>query len=141
MKHRTLIGLLSLTMLLAACTSPSQTPPSGQNQPGGEVKKGGTFRIAWLGNPPKVLHPYPDPPSNTATLSDVAGLFTAGLLSFDWEKLDYWVNPEDAMATGMPTVSSDGRTYTFTLRDDLKWSDGRPVTSADFQFAWDNASK
>jgi peptide/nickel transport system substrate-binding protein len=29
------------------------------------------------------------------------------------------------------TVSSDGMTYTFTLRDGLLWHDGRPVTSED----------
>lgn len=34
------------------------------------------------------------------------------------------------------TVSPDGKTYTFKLRDDAKWSDGSPVTSADFDFAW-----
>ncbi len=32
-------------------------------------------------------------------------------------------------------VSPDGKTWTFHLRDHL-WSDGRPVTSADFVFAW-----
>src|SRR5215211_1401709 len=106
LKQRALIWLLSAATLLAACTSPSQTPPpTGQNQPSGDAKKGGTLRVAWLGNPPKVLHPYPDAPSNTSTLSDVAGLFTGGLISFDWDKLDFWVNPEDAMATAMPSVS------------------------------------
>jgi oligopeptide transport system substrate-binding protein len=33
------------------------------------------------------------------------------------------------------TVSSDGLTYTFTLRDH-NWSDGTPVTAADFEFAF-----
>ncbi len=28
-------------------------------------------------------------------------------------------------------VSADGKTYTFTLRDGLKWHDGKPVTAAD----------
>src|ERR1022692_2388848 len=37
-------------------------------------------------------------------------------------------------ATAMPTVSSDGLTYTFTLRSDLMWNTPtpRPVTSQDF---------
>ena len=34
------------------------------------------------------------------------------------------------------TVSPDGRTYTFKLRRDTKWSDGSPVTAEDFVFSW-----
>jgi len=33
-------------------------------------------------------------------------------------------------------VSEDGLAYTFELRDDAKWSDGRPVTAGDFVWAW-----
>lgn len=33
-------------------------------------------------------------------------------------------------------VSDDGCTYTFHLRDDANWSNGEPVTAADFEFAW-----
>ena len=29
------------------------------------------------------------------------------------------------------TVSDDGLTYTFVLQDDLKWSDGEPITADD----------
>src|SRR5437879_8492178 len=45
------------------------------------------------------------------------------------------------MATAMPTVSVDAKTYTFTLRDDLKWSDGSAITVDDFQFAYDQSSR
>jgi oligopeptide transport system substrate-binding protein len=34
------------------------------------------------------------------------------------------------------TVSDDGKTYTFKLRADGKWSDGSPVTAHDFVFSW-----
>lgn len=34
------------------------------------------------------------------------------------------------------TISEDGLTYTFTLRPDLKWGDGSPLTSADFVWSW-----
>ncbi|WP_371931816.1 peptide ABC transporter substrate-binding protein [Mameliella sp. MMSF_3552] len=37
------------------------------------------------------------------------------------------------------TVSEDNMTYTFTLRDDAKWSDGKPVTAGDFVYAWQRA--
>lgn len=37
------------------------------------------------------------------------------------------------------TVSEDNMTYTFTLRQDAKWSDGKPVTAGDFVYAWQRA--
>ncbi len=37
------------------------------------------------------------------------------------------------------TVSADNKTYTFTLRDTAKWSDGKPVTAGDFVYAWQRA--
>jgi oligopeptide transport system substrate-binding protein len=33
-------------------------------------------------------------------------------------------------------ISDDGLTYTFHLRDGLKWSDGTPLTANDFVFGW-----
>lgn len=33
-------------------------------------------------------------------------------------------------------VSTDGLTYTFHLRDGLKWSDNKPLTANDFKYAW-----
>ena len=34
------------------------------------------------------------------------------------------------------TVSDDGLTYTFTMKKDLKWSDGSPLTAEDVVYAW-----
>lgn len=34
------------------------------------------------------------------------------------------------------TVSEDGKTWTFSLRRDAKWSDGQPVTARDFEWSW-----
>ena len=36
-------------------------------------------------------------------------------------------------------VSDDHLTYTITLRDDIKWSDGKAVTAGDFVYAWQRA--
>jgi peptide/nickel transport system substrate-binding protein len=35
-------------------------------------------------------------------------------------------------------ISSDGRVYTFKLRQGARWSDGFPVTTEDFRFAWED---
>ena len=37
------------------------------------------------------------------------------------------------------SVSPDGMTYTFTLRRDLKFSDGTPLTAQDFKWSWERA--
>lgn len=39
------------------------------------------------------------------------------------------------------TMSDDGLTYTFKLRPSSKWSDGTPLTSADFMYSWNRAIK
>ncbi len=35
------------------------------------------------------------------------------------------------------TISDDGLVYTFSLRDDVTWNDGAPVTAYDYQFTFD----
>lgn len=43
-----------------------------------------------------------------------------------------------ALAVEEPDISEDGLTYTFTLRE-ANWSNGTPITSADFVYAWQRA--
>ncbi|NUT56163.1 MAG: peptide ABC transporter substrate-binding protein [Thermoleophilia bacterium] len=50
-------------------------------------------------------------------------------------KLDEDLNPVPNAAESMET-SEDGLTVTFTLRDDLKWTNGDPVTAQDFEWSW-----
>ena len=40
------------------------------------------------------------------------------------------------IATALPTISADGKTWTFKLRHDVKFSNGDAVTSADFVWSW-----
>lgn len=53
----------------------------------------------------------------------------------------YWAKVGDegvtnALATDW-TISEDGLTYTFTLRQDAVWSDGTPITATDVKFSFD----
>jgi oligopeptide transport system substrate-binding protein len=50
-------------------------------------------------------------------------------------RLDENARPEPAQAESVD-ISEDGLTYTFTLRDGITWSNGDPVTSQDFKYAW-----
>ena len=43
------------------------------------------------------------------------------------------------VATGFPAVSKDGKTYTFTLRNTFKFSNGKRVTAANFAWAINRA--
>src|SRR4030043_173469 len=42
---------------------------------------------------------------------------------------------EEAPAVGNGGISSDGKTYTFKLRNNVKWSDGEKVTADDFEYS------
>lgn len=37
------------------------------------------------------------------------------------------------------SISKDGKTVTFVLKENLKWSNGEPVTASDFVFGWQRA--
>ena len=62
-------------------------------------------------------------------VNSFAGLYT--------HAADGTLQPE--LATGY-TVSDDGLTYTFTLREGLAWSDGEPLTAEDFVYSWQRAA-
>ncbi len=63
--------------------------------------------------------------STSYPVRDMSYLVYDTLFSTD---ADYKVQPQ---MVDTYTVSEDGLTYAFTLRDGLKWQDGAPVTSAD----------
>jgi peptide/nickel transport system substrate-binding protein len=134
-------SLFAASLLVAAACRPaeptSQAPDAGSDGP----VKGGVLRVATFADPPKVLHPYPEPQQNTTPRTDAATLMFANLIDLDYTRLEWVADPRRSLARDLPDVSDDGLTFTFTLRDDVRWSDGQPITSADFQFAWDNASQ
>ncbi len=75
-----------------------------------------------------------DPQQATdGTSFEVIANFTDGLMQMD--KDGQAVN---ALAESYD-LSEDGLTYTFHIREDANWSNGTPVTAADFVFAWQRA--
>ena len=80
------------------------------------------------------FHPYLT--TDTASSSYEGFVYGAGL----WRYNPRTLQPEPDAASSW-TIADDRLTYTFILRDDLKWSDGTPLTSADYKFAFDQAIK
>ncbi len=72
--------------------------------------------------------------TNPTIASDIPSYFVVRLLFEGLTRLDEQGNTALAVAEKY-TVSEDFKTYTFTLRETF-WSDGKPVTAHDFEYAW-----
>lgn len=80
------------------------------------------------------------PNLNTQMTSSVPALFAAdvwadGLMTYDRE-----ANRVPRLAKSW-TISEDGKTYTFNLREGVKWSDGKPFSATDVVFTLENFGK
>ncbi|MDD7386294.1 MAG: ABC transporter substrate-binding protein, partial [Firmicutes bacterium] len=92
-----------------------------------------------LASEPDTIDPALNSAVDGATLT--SHLF-AGLAKWDQDENGNLVIMPDC-ATELPeaVVNDDGTvTYTYTLVDGLKWSDGQDLTAKDFEFAWKRAA-
>ncbi len=74
----------------------------------------------------------------TMDLSKATDVVSFDMLNNTMEGL-YRLGKDSKIEPGIATrtkVSSDGLTYTFTLRKDAKWSNGDKVTAKDFVYSW-----
>lgn len=85
----------------------------------------------------RVLDEFPS--IDPGMVEDVEGSHVARNLFEGLMNQDAEGNVIPGVATGF-TVSEDGLVYTFTLRDNAKWSNGEAVTAADFEYAWKRAA-
>lgn len=126
--HTTLIVLAA--GILAAC--------GGNGGSNTRTVSAEALRAARAEQDPRVLHrsltepQYLDP--GIVTESE------GGTVTFDtFEGLYVYGPSHDEMRPGVATdmeVSEDGTVYTFTLRQNARWSDGAPVTAHDFEWSW-----
>ena len=99
------------------------------------------FMFAELGNGSDTLRMYLasepdklDPALNSTVDGAILAINSfAGLFTYDAEQKQV---PDLAESY---TVSDDGLTYTFTLKDDLKWSNGDTLDASDFVYSWNRA--
>lgn len=130
--------LMAGTMMLGVvgCGSSSDTAGSGSATTGTEstgsdtAAAGSSDMNVMLETPVESLDPQQ---ATDGTSFEVIADYTDGLMQMD---ADGQAVPAIAESYDL---SDDGLTYTFHLRSDAKWSNGTPVTAADFVFAWQRA--
>ena len=110
-----------LLLSTAATLLPSITTHAAETQP----PRGGTLNFIVEPEPPTILAL-----AHTAGgTQKISPKITEGLLTYDF---DFKAKPQ--LATEW-SVSADGLTYTFKLRANVKWHDGKPFTSADVAYS------
>lgn len=122
------LGLGLALVLLAAC---SKQEPRGVGA-GGVPRRGGTVVVA-VGAEPKTLMPYA-PMATGAPGSYILGTIFSFIATTDSDLVGF--SPGLARSWEW---SADGRALTFHLRDDVRWSDGVPLTAEDVRFTFEVA--
>ena len=84
--------------------------------------------IAHILSQPDGLHPFND---NSAMRTFVFQYTQKTLIKLDIESLEYI----PMLAKEMPTASEDNLSFTYELKDGIKWDDGTPLTSKDVAFS------
>ncbi|MBR3569269.1 MAG: peptide ABC transporter substrate-binding protein [Oscillibacter sp.] len=142
-KTLALLLALCMSLSLAACgggSAPAPAAPAGDAEPDepNVAASYGAMAICLASEPDSI-----DPALNSA----VDG---ATLIIHLFSGLAKWAETPDGALTIAPdaaeeltegVANDDGTvTYTYTLREGLQWSDGQPVTAADFAFSWNRAA-
>ncbi|MBR3077672.1 MAG: peptide ABC transporter substrate-binding protein [Oscillospiraceae bacterium] len=121
-----LLLVVAMMLTLVACS-------------GGKKPVAGSKIAVCLSSEPDTIDPALNSAVDGATL--ISHLFS-GLAKWAQDDSGKLVIVADAAKELVEGVANeDGTvTYTYTLRDGLKWSDGKDVTANDFAFAWQRAA-
>ncbi|MFX3634116.1 MAG: ABC transporter substrate-binding protein [Candidatus Pristimantibacillus sp.] len=120
--------LLVLAIVAVGCTPKEETGNNGAAN-GGGATDAKVFRMN--------IHSEPSSLDPALMEDNVSGTLATGIYEGLTRKNE---NGESVEATAEKIEKSeDGKTYTFTIRKDAKWSNGDPVTANDFEFSWKRA--
>ena len=120
------VGAATVAMLLTACGS-----SSGDGSTTGT--KGGTLYILTQGE--QILHLDPQRNYTGEDLAFASGYLNRTLTQYTLSKDNATASKLVAdLATDTGTASDGGKTWAFTIRDGVKWEDGKPVTCDDVKY-------
>lgn len=127
--------LIVLTMVLSlsvGCAKPQETTPPAET-PGETTPPAEEMSSDLL-----VWNMKVDPQTWDPTLNSAAdgGHLINNLFDGLTRETEEGIEPAQAESWD---ISDDKMTYTFHLRDGLKWSDGQPLTAKDFEYSWKRA--
>ncbi|WP_407372103.1 peptide ABC transporter substrate-binding protein [Carnobacterium sp.] len=124
------LGILSLAVLLTACGGTETNGSSTEsNSADGEKNLADTQEL-------RLTAASEIPSMDTALATDLTSFTVMNNVFEGLYVLGPDAEPVLGVAAEEPTISEDGKTYTFQLREDAVWSNGEPVTADDFVYAW-----
>ena len=135
---KTIAMLLALAMSLSLVACGGGDKSTGSGSTSGDAAAPASLSVC-LASEPDTIDPALNSTVDGATM--VAHLFS-GLAKWSQDAEGKLVLVPDAAEELVEGVANeDGTvTYTYTLRDGLKWSDGQPVTAQDYVFSWNRAA-
>lgn len=133
MKNKWAYGLVAVCgLVLAGCTTGGSNNSSSGSAASSESNAEQVFNVVVQQEMPSAdLSLATDTISFSALNNVYEGLY----------RLDADSKPQPAGAAEEAEVSEDGLTYKIKLRDDAKWSNGEPVTAADYVYGWQRTVK
>ncbi|WP_188377554.1 peptide ABC transporter substrate-binding protein [Halobacillus andaensis] len=123
---------LVLALFLAACSGGDESESSGESDGGDSSGESSAEQEITVTAKSEISSMDP------SLITDTVGFQWAGETLEGLYRLDEEGNLSEGIAVDS-SVSDDGLTWTFDLRDDAEWSNGDPVTAEDFVFAWQRA--
>jgi peptide/nickel transport system substrate-binding protein len=128
-----ILTLLFIGAVLGGCGRAEQTP-SRTGSPSGPPAAG-DWAIVRYDSEPDSLNPINSTTTNATYVEygvNFSNVFET-LLQYDPENKWSFTNP--LLAETYPEISQDHLTYTFAVKDGIRWHDGKPLTPEDFVFS------
>jgi peptide/nickel transport system substrate-binding protein len=119
----------SLALVAAGCGGGGNKSSSGGSNAGASGKTYPLLRVVW--DAPDYMDPalyY------TVAAYQLTHYVWTGLMGYKHENGPGGATLVPYLAASQPTISADGRDYKFTLRKNLKYSDGTAVKASDFRY-------